>query len=276
MYIKRHIEKTLREYNESFPVVLVTGSRQVGKSTMLKESFGDVEYVTLDDRVVHNALHQDPQGFLMVKGTPLIIDEIQREQASFVDIKYLVDKNRHPGMYILTGSQRYELMEKVSESLAGRIGVLNMLPLSVREAQGDSFDAPFIPTGEYLNRRKSTQAISVKDIWKMIHRGFMPELVVNRKMQWEAYYAAYVDTYIERDVRALTQVGDMLTFVRFMTALAARTGELLNMHDVAKDVGIDDKTVKRWISILEASGIIYMLKPFSLNVNKRVVKTQCH
>ena len=273
MYIKRHIEKTINRATEAFPAVLVTGPRQVGKSTLLKENMTSGTYVSMDDRIVMQAVRQDPRGFLKMQGIPLILDEIQRVPEIFLDIKYIIDADRRSGMYILTGSQRFELMQGISESLAGRIGIVNMLGLSMREIIGNPFDEPFFPEISHIADRKSSIDTENREIWNIIHKGGMPELYANPKMDWENYYASYVDTYIERDVRELAQVGDSGTFVQFMTALAARSGALLNMHAMAAEIGIDDKTVKRWISILEASGIIYLLKPFSLNINKRIVKT---
>lgn len=273
MFIARHMEKTIHRMSKDFPVLLLTGPRQVGKSTLLKERFPDIPYVTLDDRVVLSALRTDARGFFSERGTPLILDEIQRNADVFLDIKYMVDNDRKPGMYILTGSQKYELMEGVSESLAGRIGILNLLGVSARELAGDACDEPFFPSADVLKRRQSVLNRKKTDLWKQIHRGSLPELNANPQMDWDAYYSAYVNTYVERDVRQLTQVGDTLAFTRFMTALAARTGELLNLHTMAMDCGIDDKTAKRWLSILQVSGLVYLLKPFSLNVNKRIVKT---
>ena len=179
----------------------------------------------------------------------------------------MIDSDRHAGMYLLTGSQKYELMKNVSDSLAGRICIINMLGLSNRELSGDPYCRPFLPTADYLKNRNSQVSLSLPELWQRIHTGSMPEMHANAFIEWEAFYASYVRTYIERDVRQLAQVGDALVFTQFMTALAARTGGL------ARDVGVDDKTIKRWLSILQDSGTIYLLQPFSLNVNKRIVKT---
>jgi hypothetical protein len=148
-----------------------------------------------------------------------------------------------------------------------------MLGLSNRELSGDPFCRPFLPTIDYLKNRNTQVSLSLPELWERIHRGSMPEMYANESIEWEAFYASYVRTYIERDVRQLAQVGDVLVFTQFMIALAARTGGLLNMSSLAKDVGVDDKTIKRWLSILQDSGTIYLLQPFSLNVNKRIVKT---
>lgn len=273
MYIKRHIENAIDALFSAFPAVLITGPRQVGKSTLLCNTFKDVKNVTLDDPLQLMSLKQDPIGFFTLHGTPLILDEVQRAPECFSVLKYRIDANRRAGMYLLTGSQKYALMEGVSESLAGRIGIVDMLGLSSREICGDPFDKPFLPTADYLLHRNTKIGASVSELWKRIHRGSMPELYSGSSMDWEQYYAAYVSTYIERDVKQLGSVGDSLAFTQFMTALASRTGELLNFAALARDIGVDGKTAKRWLSILQASGIIYLLQPFSLNIGKRIVKT---
>lgn len=273
MYIARHIEKTIEKSFAAFPAVLITGPRQVGKSTLLLNRFKNIPNVTLDNPLQLLSLIQDPVEFFKLHGSPLILDEVQRAPECFSVLKYMIDSDRRAGMYILTGSQKYALMKGVSESLAGRIGIIDMLGLSDREIYEDPFDRPFLPTSDYLLERRPKMAPSIQNLWERIHRGSMPELYSNKNMDWEQYYAAYVDTYIERDVKQLGSVGDTLAFTQFMTALASRTGELLNAASLARDVGVDSKTVKRWLSILQASNIIYLLQPFSLNINKRIIKT---
>ena len=273
MYIARHIEKTIEKSFAAFPAVLITGPRQVGKSTLLLNRFKNIPNVTLDNPLQLLSLRQDPVEFFKLHDSPLILDEVQRAPECFSVLKYMIDSDRRAGMYILTGSQKYALMKGVSESLAGRIGIIDMLGLSDREIYEDPFDRPFLPTSDYLLERRPKMAPSIQNLWERIHRGSMPELYSNKNMDWEQYYAAYVDTYIERDVKQLGSVGDTLAFTQFMTALASRTGELLNAASLARDVGVDSKTVKRWLSILQASNIIYLLQPFSLNINKRIIKT---
>jgi predicted AAA+ superfamily ATPase len=273
MFIERHVDRVIGRALKGFPSILLTGPRQVGKSTLLKEKYGNIPYVLLDNNITLAALKQDPLGFLQLQGTPVILDEIQRAPESFLSIKYMIDSDRHAGMYVLTGSQKYNLMMNVSESLAGRIDIINMLGLSNRELRGEEFYDPFIPTLDYLKSRNSKVFLSLPELWERIHKGSMPELYANDYIEWEEFYASYVSTYIDRDVRQLAQVGDTIAFTQFMTALAARSTELLNMSSLARDVGVDEKTIKRWLSILQTSGIVYLLQPFSLNVNKRMIKT---
>ena len=273
MYIRRHIESVINKSFGTYPAVLITGPRQVGKSTVLKNMYPDFEYETLDDVNMIRAISSDPIGYLRLKGTPFLIDEVQKVPDLFGSLKYVIDKNKTNGMYLLTGSQKFELMKGVSESLSGRISVIELLGLSLREIIGDKFDMPFLPTQDYLRIRKPISKHNVKDIWEIIHKGSMPALYENPERDWEKYYSDYVNTYIERDVHSLLRIGDALTFMQFMVALAGRTGELLNMDSLAKDIGVSLPTIKRWLSALQASNVIYLLQPFSLNTTKRVVKT---
>lgn len=273
MYIKRHIEKVVKASEKTYPVVLITGPRQVGKSTMLKNLYPSVNYETLDSPFLLQTIKNDSIGFLKLQGVPCILDEIQKAPDLFASIKYLVDRNRQDGMYFLTGSQKFQLMKGVSESLAGRVSIINMLGLSMREINGDEFDQPFLPTKEYLFARNAKASVDIKELWNKIHRGGMPRLYENTDVNWERYFSDYLNTYLERDIHQLEQVGDTLSFLQFMTTLAARTGELLNMDSIAKEIGVSAPTVKRWLAVLQKSNIIYLLQPFSLNVGKRIVKS---
>ncbi len=273
MYISRHIEKVIKKTFKTYPAVLITGPRQVGKSTVLKNLYSDYAYETLDDMNMIRAITSDPTGYLRLKGTPFIIDEVQKAPDLFGSLKYVIDKDKKNGMYLLTGSQKFELMKNVSESLSGRISVIDLLGLSFREIKNDKFDKPFLPTMEYLQERKPVFNHNVSEVWEVIHKGSMPALYENDERDWEKYYSDYVNTYLERDVHNLAQIGDTLTFMQFMVAIAGRTGELLNMDSLAKDIGVSAPTVKRWLSILQASNIVYLMQPFSLNTTKRVVKT---
>jgi len=275
MYLQRHIEKLVFQRGKSYQTVLVTGARQVGKSTLLENSAAkNIPQFSLDDITLLASIKQDMQGFLDNNKPPIFIDEIQYAPELFRGIKMIIDKKKDKdGLYFMTGSQKFELMQGVSETLSGRIAVLNLLGLSSREIDGEEFTEPFIPTQEFLKTRKPGSKQDGRELWRRIHRGFFPRLALRSSIDWEGFYADYMKTYIERDVQKLSQVGDKISFVNFMTILAARTGQLLNNASVARDVGVSEPTVKKWISILEASNIIYLLRPFSLNVTTRVVKT---
>ena len=202
---------------------------------------------------------------------PYMYDEVQYVSELFRYIKLEIDKDRHPGMFFLTGSQQFKLHEEASESLAGRVGVLSLYGLSSRELREDSFDKPFLPTMEYLQNRQNANLKDI-DIWESIYMGFYPEVAL-KKVRRDDFYESYIKTYVERDIRKLTQVADELLFIQFIRTVAARTGSLINYSDIAKDIGISEVTAKKWLSLLVSSGIVYLLQPFSLNVEKRVVKT---
>lgn len=271
MYIKRHMEEIVKECIEQFPVLLVTGPRQVGKTTMLTNICDNYTYCTLDDPLLLREAVEETNLFLMNNEPPLLIDEVQYAPEIFRYIKMDVDKNKRKGAFVLTGSQAFQLMQGVSETLAGRMAVIEMQGLSLREIFGVSFHKEFIPAMEYIQERRDF--IKTYDhIWDIIHRGTMPALS-DKAISWERYYSSYVKTYIEKDVRQLVNIADELKFMKFLTALAARCGELLNFHAIANEVEISIDTVKRWVSILQTSGIIFLLEPYSNNILKRVVKT---
>lgn len=207
----------------------------------------------------------------MLNPPPVTIDEVQRAGMLFRHIKIQCDASGEPGLFCLSGLQQFHLMQEVSETLSGRIGIIELSGLSLREIMGDSFAGHFLPTMDYLARRQKTVR-KPDNIWAIIHRGSYPELSASAK-EWSAFYADYVKTYIERDVRQLSVVQDPDAFRRFMIAAAARTGEMLNYSNLADEIGRDVSTVKNWISILEASGIIYLLEPYTANVLKKAVRT---
>ncbi len=274
MYIKRHMETSVRRLAKMFGAVLVTGARQVGKTTLLKEVTSGIPYVTLDDPIMLQSAVDEAGTFFKNTPPPLFIDEIQYAPNLFPYIKIDLDKGKKKGQYFMSGSQQFHMMKNVSESLAGRLGILNLLGLSLREISGADFNEGFIPTDNYFKaRRSSVKDVEYKDIWRVIQRGCMPELSSNPEFDWDVFYGSYVRTYIERDVRELTQVGDEVKFLRFMTVMASATGQLLNMASVARDVGISAPTADRWLSILTASNIVYLLQPFHNNITKRAVKT---
>lgn len=272
-YIKRLAENVIKKQEKMFKTILVTGARQVGKTTMLKNMKPNINYITLDDMILNQSAVEDPDLFLKANKPPIIIDEIQYAPNLLRYIKIAVDSSEKKAMYYLTGSQQFNLMKDISESLAGRVGIFNLLGLSLREIKEIDFNEPFLPTEEYLTKRKKYEIqITYDEIWDMIHKGAMPALY-QEESDVDMFYAMYVSTYIERDVRSLTQVGDTLSFLKFMTALASRIGQLLNLNSIANEVGITIPTAQRWLSILVASNIVYVLEPYYNNIMKRAVKT---
>lgn len=274
MYIKRHVEKAVNKIGKMFGAVLVTGARQVGKTTLLRNCLEDISYITLDDPILLEQAQNAPRSFLNDNLPPVFIDEIQKAPNLFPLIKMNIDKEKAKGMYYLSGSQQFQMMKGVSESMSGRVGIVNLHSLSLRERMGQVFDKPFIPTQIYIAERKSSaQKLTNDELWKIIQRGSMPDLVANPDFDWQMFYSAYVKTYIERDVRQLTQVADETKFVKFMSAVACYTGQLLNISSLARDVNISQQTVEKWLSILITSNIVFLLRPFSNNVMARTIKT---
>lgn len=275
MYIKRHLEESINKLSKMFGAVLVTGPRQVGKTTLLKTVTKGVAYITLDDPIILQSAIDEAGTFFKTTPPPVFLDEIQYAPNLFPYIKMIIDSEKKKGQFYLSGSQQFKMMKNVSESLAGRLGIVNLLGLSLREMKDVNFYAPFIPTDEYFSGRKEALAeTEYKDIWKIIHRGSMPELYRGEDLgfDWQMFYGAYTKTYIERDVRDLTQVGDEQKFFKFMTVIAGRTGQLLNLASVSRDVGISAPTAERWLSILVTSGLVYLLQPYANNIIKRAIK----
>lgn len=273
-YIKRHAEATVNTLSKMFGAILVAGPRQVGKTTMLQRITEGMNYATLDDLIVRAAAQEQSGTFFKDNPPPVFVDEIQKAPELFSQIKMFIDREHKKGQFFMCGSQQFQMMKGVSESLSGRIGLVTLLGFSLREWYGVSNDTPFLPTDEYFDERKKQLAnIPYEDVWKMIHRGSMPELCENPDFDWQMFYGAYVRTYIERDVRDLSEIGDTVKFTRFMTAAAASTGQLVNLASMARDVGISQPTAERWLSILVTSNIVYLLKPYSNNITKRAVKT---
>ena len=274
MYINRHAEKTVQELAQMFGAVLVAGPRQVGKTTMLAQLTGGMNCATLDDPILRASAEEESGTFFKDNPPPVFVDEIQKAPVLFEQIKLYLDRERKKGQFFLCGSQQFKMMKGVSESLAGRIGLVTLLGFSLRESHGIAFDAPFLPTEEYFSQRKlHTAAISYDEVWNTIHRGSMPELQDNPDFNWQMFYGAYVRTYMERDVRELSEIGDTVKFTKFMVAVAASTGQLLNLSSLARDVGISQPTAERWLSILVASNLVYLLQPYFNNITKRAVKT---
>ena len=265
--IKRDIDEKFKKISETRKVVLITGARQVGKSTFVKSiKESDREYITLDDWNLRALANEDPKLFLQRYNGKLIIDEIQYAPALLSYIKMDVDNTNEKGKYWLTGSQRFELMKNVPESLAGRISILEMSSLSLAEKKGFSSKL-FNP--EHI---ESNIDLDINDVFKNIFEGGMPEYVA-QNIDRNTFFEDYITTYLERDVRDLAQVGDLLKFKKFLVAVAARNGETLNYSSLSEDADIDANTAKRWISILEASDIIYLLQPYFTKKLNRAVKT---
>lgn len=274
-YIKRSLEKIVIQVTTEYPVVLVTGPRQVGKTTMLQKLMEgtDRAYVTLDDLNERNLAKTDPEMFLQLHKPPVLIDEVQYAPELFTYIKVYVDKNHQPGAFWLTGSQVFKLMRGVQESLAGRVAVLSLTSLSQAEISGGE-TAPFSVDLEQLTARKANHmAADTAEIFARIYRGSMPAIVSGANSNSQLFYSSYLSTYIQRDVRELSDAIDSLKFLRFITAVAARCGQMLNTADIARDADINQVQAKNWLGILETLGIIFYLHPYSNNLLKRLVKT---
>jgi uncharacterized protein len=276
MYVSRTLEAFVENATRQFPVLLVTGARQVGKTTLLLHLSRDKRpYVTLDDPLALSLARQDPPLFLQRFPPPVLIDEIQYAPELLPYIKMAADKTREPGLFWLTGSQQFDLMKGVSESLAGRVAVVHLLGLSRTELAGlTHLRKPFLPDPDELRERLRVGAnLPLKDLYRLIWRGAFPAIALHDAVDRDLFYSSYVQTYLQRDVRDLARVGDELAFLRFLRAAAARTAQLLNLTDLSRDADIAVNTAKNWLSILQASGIAYLLEPYHTNVTKRLVKT---
>ena len=269
-YIERAITSVLKKRVTTSKCLLLTGARQVGKSTLVKHVFPEFHRANFDDRLTRLQAREEPKLFFLNNPRPLFIDEVQKENSILEEIKQIIDDSDQRGEFILSGSQKLELMKGVSESLAGRVSVMELTGLSLREIKGISFNRHFIPSEEYLREREK-ELRPYSNIWKIIHKGSYPELYdVDR--DWQDYYSSYVATYLERDINELI-AADSLTFTKFMTSVAARTGEMLNYANIAGEVGVSEPTIKNWISVLERTGIVYILQPYSSSALTRAIKT---
>lgn len=280
-YIKRNIESVVMRLSKGFPVVMVTGPRQVGKTTMLRHINKNINYVSLDNLNARDLAISDPELFLETYKTPLVIDEFQYAPNLLSYIKIRVDEARFDRvfnsgddvnvMYYLTGSQSFLSMKNVSESLAGRVGIIEMYGLSTNELNMQS-DEIFIPEISELQKKKISNKPDSNKIFERIFKGSYPELYINENVTLNEYYESYVKTYIERDIRDLINISDEIKFMKFMTSIAARTGEELNITTVANDAEISVPTAQSWLSILVNTGLVILLEPFSNNVIKRTIK----
>ena len=273
MYIKRHLETTIEKLNSCFKVLLVTGLRQVGKTTLLRRLAAvDRTYVTMDDISVRSLAMTEPALFLQRYKPPLLIDEIQLAPKLLPYLKMYVDEQGQNGDFWLTGSQAFELMHGVSESLAGRIGIVNLLGLSYGELI-DRPAGPFVPENEFLlSRVKESPLLPMSDLFDQIWQGSMPALNSASEQDWNCYYSSYVQTFLQRDVKELAQVNDELQFYRFLCAAASYTGSMLNYAALAKEVEITPPTAKQWLKVLAAAGLVYFLEPFAHPNLKYAVK----
>ena len=274
-YITRNLEHVVQQVSTEYPVVLVTGPRQVGKTTMLKKLMEGTNrgYVTLDDLNERQLAKTDPELFLQLHKPPVLIDEVQYAPELFTYIKIHADKTHEAGAFWLTGSQVFKLMQGVQESLAGRVAVLSLTSLSQAELAGGEI-SPFVIELDALAARKACrEKTDAKGIFERIFRGSMPAIVSGANSNSPIFYSSYLTTYIERDVKELSDAIDSLKFLRFITAVAARCGQMCNIAEIARDADINQSQAKNWLGILEALGIIFYLHPYSNNLLKRLVKT---
>ena len=274
-YIARNLEKVVLEVTKEYPVVLVTGPRQVGKTTMLQKLMEgtDRNYVSLDDLNERNLAKTDPEMFLQLHKPPILIDEVQYAPELFVYIKIHVDKYHNAGDFWLTGSQVFKLMSGIQESLAGRVAVLSLTSLSQAEICGGEMQPFTLDIEELSARRKERTEADTGVIFDRIFRGSMPAIVSEKNSNSQIFYSSYLTTYIERDVREVSDAIDSLKFLHFITAVAARCGQILNIAEIARDADINQKQAKNWLGVLETLGLIFYLHPYSNNMLKRLVKT---
>ena len=275
MYIKRHIEPVAARIAKRKPVLVLTGARQVGKSTMLKEVYHNINYVALNRPLVRESAKENPSLFFDTYKPPVVVDEIQKVAELFDYIKDIVDENKLKGQFYLTSSQSLKLMKNVSDSLAGRAGVIKLLGLSLREIAEVPYREPFLPTDKHFENIGSGANLDYDSSISLIHKGAFPELHETESdlHDWADFYSSYLQTYIEKDIKDVLNIQDESAFIKFIRATASLTGEVLNMTTIAEICGKDVKTIKSWLSVLESSGLIYLLEPYYNNFNKRLIKS---
>jgi predicted AAA+ superfamily ATPase len=270
-YFERTLSQTVKKASASFPAVLISGPRQVGKTTIFERLKNEKRtFVSFDNPILREHAKSDPALFFKTYQPPILIDEAQYVPELFPYMKMIIDKEKKNGLFWLAGSQIFHLMKNVSESLAGRIAVLNLQGLSQNEKHNIPKHDPFLPS---FRLKKNIKTLNVKTLYETIWKGSYPKLIADKKMDWELFYLSYLNTYIEKDIKTFANINQENSFIKFIKILAARTGQLLNYTDISKEIGISVNTVKSWVSILETSGLIFLLYPYSNNLTSRVIKT---
>ena len=275
MYIDRTMEKQILESSKNYPVIMVCGQRQVGKSTMLNHIKEDNrKYVSLDDRNARRLAHEDPDLFFETYGYPIIIDEFQKEPSILEKIKDIVDKLGYEGvdnngLFWLTGSQKFKMMKNITESLAGRVAVFELSSLS--QAELNQKDGSLFNPNIDVLKQKIILPKSVHQLYEQIFKGGMPKINTTN-VDRDKYYSDYINTYLERDIRELEQVGKLNEFYDFLIYMASRTAQELHYDEISKSIGVSAPTIKSWVTILERSGVIFILKPYYNNITDRLVK----
>jgi predicted AAA+ superfamily ATPase len=277
-YITRSMENVFLKLNCQYAAILITGPRQVGKTTMLQKLMQEENkgrtYISLDDLNERSLAKTDPAMFFQLHQPPIFIDEVQYAPELFPYIKMLIDKSHNPGDFWLTGSQMFKLMGGVQESLAGRVALLHMSPLSQQEIYQNVPAQPFaVNLAALVEKQKAIQPVSTPEIFERIFKGGMPALISGQYTDRSIFYSSYISTYLERDVKELSGTIDSLKFMNFITAVASRAGQIVNFKGIADDCDIDQSTAKNWLRILETLGIIFYLHPYSNNLLKRTIKT---
>lgn len=271
-YYPRAIEKVVSKSFANNKIVSILGARQCGKFTLIEHLYPDIDIVSLKTDFMVAQAKTNPDSFVRGLSIPAFIDEAQKAPEIFGSLQEIADKNNFYSQFILSGSNKQKIDEKIKESLSGRTSIIELNGLSLREINEVNFYNHFVPTEEYLNKRKE-QVKNYDDLWHFIHRGSFPELYDNPSKDWEEFYSSYVQTYIEKDVLVDIKIKDITAFIRFLTATAARTGEILNYDSIANDVGVSAVTIKEWISILVKTNIIYLLQPYYNSHLNRAIKT---